>query len=48
MKEAVLTLVDMLQLGNNVQTDIGVIVFEHLKEHRKKMGNGPAQMVRIM
>lgn len=38
----------MLQLGDNMQTNIWVIVFEHLKEHREKMGNGPAQVVRIM
>lgn len=45
---SLLTLVDMFQLGDNMQTDIRVIVFEHLKKHRKKMGNGPAQVVRIM
>ena len=40
---AVLTLVYKFQLGNNVQADIGVFVFKHLKEHRKKMGDSPEQ-----
>ena len=43
---SILTIVYKLQLGNNVQTDVGEFVFEHLKEHRKKMGNSPEQMVR--
>ena len=41
-----LTIVYKLQLGNNVQTDVGVFVFEHLEEHRKEMGNSPGHIVR--
>ena len=43
-----LTLIDVLQLGNDVQTDVGVFVLEHLEEHRKEMSNSPAQSVRSL
>jgi len=37
------TFVNMFQLGNDVQTNIREVVLEHLKEHRKKVGNSPSQ-----
>lgn len=37
-----LTLVDQFQLGDDVQTNIGKLVFEHLEKHGKEVGNGPA------
>lgn len=41
-----LTLIDKLQLRNDMQADIGVFVFEHLKEHWKKMSDSPVHTVR--
>lgn len=38
-----LTFVDLLELGDDVQTNIGEVVLEHLKEHRKQVGNCPKQ-----
>lgn len=35
-----ITFVDLLKLGNNVQSDIREFIFEHLEEHGKKVGNG--------
>jgi hypothetical protein len=31
----------LLELGNDVQADVGEFILEHLKEHRKEMGNSP-------
>jgi hypothetical protein len=33
--------VDRLELGDNVQADIGELILEHLQEHWKKMCDGP-------
>lgn len=38
----------MLQFGNDMQTDIGVFVLEHLEEHWKEMGNSPEYIVRSL
>lgn len=35
----VITFVDLLKLGNNVQSDIREFILEHLEEHGKKVGN---------
>jgi hypothetical protein len=37
------TFVDLLQLGDDVQTNVGEVILEHLKEHGKKVGNSPRQ-----
>lgn len=44
----VLTFVDHLQLRDDVQTDVRVLVLEHLKEHGEEMGNSPIYGVSIM
>jgi hypothetical protein len=35
------TLINLLELRDDVQTNIGKVVLEHLKEHGKQMGNSP-------
>lgn len=35
------TLVDLLELGNDVQANVGEVILKHLEEHGKQMGNGP-------
>lgn len=34
------TFVDLLKLRNDVQTNVGEVILEHLKEHWKEMGDG--------
>ncbi len=34
------TLIDQLQLGDDVQPHVGEIVLEHLQKHGQKMGGG--------
>jgi hypothetical protein len=35
------TLINLLELRDDVQTNIGEVVLEHLKKHGKQVGNGP-------
>lgn len=35
------TLIDELQFRNDVKSDLGEFILEHLEEHGKKVINGP-------
>lgn len=43
-KASRLTVVDLLQLRDDVEADIGEIVLQHLQEHREKVFLGSLQM----
>lgn len=42
-----LTIVDQLQLRNDVQTDIRELILEHLEEHREKVSDGPGNSCKL-
>ena len=41
------TLVDQLQLGDDVQSNLGKLVLEHLEEHGEEVVDGPASRLVI-
>jgi hypothetical protein len=38
------TIVDELELRDDVQSDVGELIFKHLQEHGKEMLNGPMRV----
>jgi hypothetical protein len=43
-----LTLVDKLQLGDDVEPNLGELILQHLEEHGKKMVDSPRAEVNII
>ena len=45
MNQRALTFVDLLELRNDVQSDVGEFILKHLEEHGKQVGDSPGRSV---